>query len=210
MELAEEIHLFDCRGGLLAAVEKGLEFPKVLAKRLIEIALMQGGCGVQHGEDEKLLYLEYLPPDLHDPDFLAQEGLHCEVAEGADHPGLDHLDLLKQKRLAGLDFIRKRIAVVRRAALDDICDVDIGPRKADRFQELVQQAAGGSHKGFALPILVESWGFTDEHDACVRVANAEDHLGPARGQAAAPTVFQIEGEFLEGHPASLIRKRTSS
>jgi hypothetical protein len=36
----------------------------------------------------------------------------------------------------------------------------------------------------------------------VRVPNAEHDLSAARGQAAAPTVFQIEGEFRKGHWSS--------
>ena len=71
-QLSEEVHLLDRRGRFLAAIEKGLEFSEVLAQRLVEIALMQGSRGMQHGEDEKLLDLEDLPAHLHDADLFAQ------------------------------------------------------------------------------------------------------------------------------------------
>src|SRR5438093_526981 len=82
------------------------------------------------------------------------------IAERAYHHRFDELDLLKQERLAGLDFIRQRVAVVGGTAFDDIGDVNVGARKTDGFEQLVEQAAGGAHKRLALAILVEPGGLT--------------------------------------------------
>src|SRR5437879_3823112 len=71
-QLSEEVHLLDGGGRFLPAIEKCLEFSEILPQRLVEIALMQCGRGMQHGEDEKLLDLEDLPAHLHDADLFAQ------------------------------------------------------------------------------------------------------------------------------------------
>ena len=64
-------------------------------------------------EDDLLL----APVHLGDPGRLAGEELRREVAERRDEPRLDDLDLAEEVRLAGLELLRQRVAVARRAGI---------------------------------------------------------------------------------------------
>src|SRR5579862_7346848 len=63
---------------------------------------------------------------LADRSFYLEHRLHREGAEPHDDARLDHLDLPKQEGLAGFDFVGLGIAIARRAALDDVTDVNFG------------------------------------------------------------------------------------
>src|SRR5438128_1329041 len=71
------------------------------------------------GSPERDLLLA--PVHLCDAVRLAGEELRREVAERRDQDGLDQLDLLPEMWLAGLDLLRLRVSVARRAAFQDIC-----------------------------------------------------------------------------------------
>ena len=73
-----------------------------------------------------------------------QQRLRRELAERDDHLRLDDVDLPEQERLAGLDFVRLGIAVLRRPALDDVGDVDVVALEVDRLDDLRQQLAGAA------------------------------------------------------------------
>ena len=70
---------------------------------------------------ERLLLAVY----ARDPERPAGEELRREVAERRDHLRLDQLDLAEEMRLAGLDLVLLRVAVARRAAFEDVRDVDV-------------------------------------------------------------------------------------
>ena len=123
----------------MASVEEGLELAEIICDGFLQIALVQRSGGVEHGKHPEILHLERLAAHLHDADLLAEQGLHGEVAEGADHLGFDQLDLLEEKWLAGLDLVRLGVAVLRRAALDDVGDVYVVALQADRFDDLRQE-----------------------------------------------------------------------
>ena len=55
---------------------------------------------------------------------------HCarELAEPHEHARPDRPDLRLEERLAGEDLVRLGVAVLRRPALDDVRDEDVGPR----------------------------------------------------------------------------------
>ena len=81
-------------------------------------------------------------------------------------------------------------AVARRAALDDVGDVNVGPLQAHRLDHLVQQLPGAADEGFALLVFVGAGAFADEHQLSARVADAEhDLLAPVLVQLAAGAVF---------------------
>src|SRR5262245_41887918 len=61
----------------------------------------------------------------------SQQRLRAELAERDDHFRPDHVDLLKQKGLAGGNLVRFGIAILRRPALDDVRDVDVLPRNLE-------------------------------------------------------------------------------
>ena len=49
-------------------------------------------------------------------------------------------------------------------AFYDVRDIDRLAREADCREDLIEQLAGLTHKGFSLPVLLEARSFTDEHD----------------------------------------------
>ena len=91
----------------------------------------------------------------------------------------------------GLDFIRFRIAVLRRTALDDVRDVDVLPPQVDRFDDLRQQLAGPTNERLALQILVPPRRLADEHQLRVGSAYAKDEARTPAVQLAASAVTQI-------------------
>ena len=122
---------------------------------------------------------------LRDPVRLAGEQLGCEVAERRDQPRLNQLDLLPEMGLARLDLLRLRVAVARRAALQDVRHVHVAAREADPLEQLAEQLAGGADERHALLVLVEPGRLAHEHQVGDRRAGAEDDLGAGRGQRAA-------------------------
>ena len=135
---------------------------------------------MEHGKDHKIRLTNGLPPDLGDADLSTEKGFGRPSAERADHLGLDQLDLLEQERLAGFDFVRFRITVVRRTALDHVGDVDLGTSQPCGLQQFVQQLACRAHEWFPLLVLVKARGLTHEHDRRVRVSDPKDHLRPSQ------------------------------
>ena len=60
-----------------------------------------------------------------DPEGAAGEKLRREVPERGDDARPHQLDLPEQVRLAGRDLALERVAVLRRAALEDVGEVDV-------------------------------------------------------------------------------------
>ena len=121
--------------------------------------------------------------DARDPERAAREELRREVAERRDDARLDQLDLAEEVRLAGLDLVRLRVAVARRAALQDVRDVDVAARvRPIPSSRLLEQLARLADERDALLVLVEAGRLADEHQVGVRVARAEDDLGAALGE----------------------------
>ena len=84
-----------------------------------------------------------------------------EGTERDDHLRLDDVDLLKQKRLARLDFVLLGIAVARRTALDDVGDINVLALEIDRFDDLRQQLTGTPDERNALNVFVAPGRFAD-------------------------------------------------
>ena len=116
---------------------------------------------------------------------VARQELGGEVAERADDLGPDDLDLPEQVRAAGLDLLRLRVAVVGRAALEDVGDVDLLARHADGREQLLEQLAGLAYERPALLVLVVAGRLSHEHQVGAGVSLAEHGLG-ARGPERAP------------------------
>jgi hypothetical protein len=123
--------------------------------------------------------------DLGDARRIAGQELGREVAERGHDTRLDQADLLEQIRPAGLDLHRLRIAVARRAALEDVGDEDVPTRHADSGQQLCQQRSGAADERKPLSILLGSRRLADEHQIGVGVACSEDDIRPSRRERAA-------------------------
>src|SRR5262245_46168947 len=76
--------------------------------------------------------LGYRRRSLHD-------GLRRKCSETANHLGTDHCELPAEKWIACADFVRLRIAIIRRPALQDVADVDVVAFEIDGLDDLRQQ-----------------------------------------------------------------------
>jgi hypothetical protein len=86
---------------------------------------VQGRCRVEQREQHKVFHVEGLRLDLRNSDFPFQQRLRRPVSQCADQLRTNQLNLLQEKRLAGLYFVQFRITVFRWPALDDIRDINI-------------------------------------------------------------------------------------
>jgi hypothetical protein len=84
--------------------------------------------------------------------------------ERGDHSWLERLNLACKERGARCGFRLLRIAVIRWSALHRIQDEHLLTSKADRGQQVVKEAAGGTHKGAASLILTRPGGLPDKHN----------------------------------------------
>src|SRR5215210_5523043 len=136
--------------------------------------------------------------DLGDADALARQELGREVAERADHKRFDELDLAEEVGAALLDLLGKRIAVAGRAALDHVGDEHLVALEPDLLEQAIQELAGATDEGLALPILLRSRGLADEHELGVGVARAEHELRARLGQRTRVVARElaVEGDEL--------------
>ena len=99
--------------------------------------------------------------------------------------GDKQFDLAGEERRAGLDLLRRRRAVARRAPIDRVGDVDVLLGEPDRGEHAVEQLPGAADKGLALQILVAARRLADHHDAGLLAAPGEaEALGRALQRAA--------------------------
>src|SRR3989442_15984239 len=110
---------------------------------------------------------------------------------------MDGVELSKQKGRAGGDFISLRRAILRRAALHHVADVNIFSRKAHRLDHLCEQFTGPADKREALRIFIRARALADENQFRARTAVAEDDCVSAVTEAAARTVADIGANFFE-------------
>ena len=129
-------------------------------------------------------HLLLLAVHARDAGRLAGQELRREVPERRDDARLDQLDLPPEMALAGFDLVGQWIAVSRRAAFENVDDIDVVTRKPDVGEQLVEQLACRADERDALLVLVEAGSLADEHQIGVRVARAEHDLRAASGECA--------------------------
>src|SRR5262245_2809212 len=83
-----------------------------------------------------------------------EQRLGREGTKRHDHARLDEIDLPVEKRLTRRDFVRLRIAILRRAALEDVGDVDVAPLELNRLDDLREQLTGASNERLAQTIFI--------------------------------------------------------
>ena len=81
--------------------------------------------GVICRDDLHAVLFHYFASEQSDPFRWSENPLRCECSERAYDPGSYGIQLKVQIRFAGLDLITFRISIVRRPALNNICDVDL-------------------------------------------------------------------------------------
>ena len=112
---------------------------------------------------------------------LARRG----AAEKDQEVRVAELDLAFDEGPADRRFLRRRPAVAGRAPGDDVGDIDLVPRQADRREHAVEKLAGPADEGQALDVLVAARRFADQHDPAFRIAVGEDELRRRQAEIAA-------------------------
>ena len=126
------------------------------------------------------------------------------AAEGADDFGADRRKLAVEELAADLHFIRFRGAILRRTALHHVGDINVLAKQFDAFllrrvfDHLGEQLSGAADEGDALRVLVGAGAFADENQRGLRIANAEDDLIAAFGEAATATIAHVLDDLEEG------------
>ena len=106
-------------------------------------------------------------------------------SEADDNFRADELDLVAQPVNAHLLLLGLWIAVFGRAALYDICDIDILVSvKVDCNQHFIEELACSADKGLALKVLVFSGTLAYEHYLGVRSAHSDNNVGSCLAQLA--------------------------
>ena len=93
-------------------------------------------------------------------------------------------ELLLDNRPARRHLVGQRVAVLRRAALDDVKNVDVVASQADGLDDAGEKLAGRADERLALGVLIMSRRLADEYQVSRRVAGAEHHLPTTLVQAA--------------------------
>jgi len=106
-----------------------------------------GGVKRRHDGQASLIQPE-LPSDSSNAFIHTEEPAYCRSAEGDDDLGSEELNLAFEIRGAFLDLALLRFVVLRRAALDDVADVNLIEREAHRKDHLVEKFPCGAAKGF--------------------------------------------------------------
>ena len=108
--------------------------------------------------------------------ILAYQRGGGDAAETYYDLGIDDIYLLPEPRRACLTLLWLRIAVVRRAAFYDVCDIYSAAVKIDHLQHIVEQPPGTADKRNTQKILLLARAFADEHDVCIGITVAENEL----------------------------------
>lgn len=138
--------------------------------------------GVESGHEGDVAIRLPLTAKAADWDYLAEEPFDCGSAESHDHLRLNEVNLLVQKRDAGLHLLRGGFAVSITLpggiwpAFQDVGDVHRFPAKAHGPDHFGQELTGLADKRLALDVLVRAWSFADEHQPGIDVAHAKDNV----------------------------------
>src|SRR3984893_2643692 len=130
--------------------------------------------------------------------FDLEQCLYGEGSEADDDARLDYVDLPEQERLARRDFVQLGIAIFRRPALDDVADVDLGPRHSHAaLDDIGQELPGASYERLAARVFVGARRLAHEHQLRVRIADAENEIRSPGRQLAALAIADKFAQLFE-------------
>ena len=157
-------------------------FPDFAFLRNSLIAQQVGGVVSRH---------EWDAPEIHelaahagDAEFVPEQPFHRRDTQRDQDLWADDLDLPNQVGLAGVHFLRGRLAIAEclagrvGAALEDIRDKDLVPAQTHRLDDLREQLPRLADERFALLIFIGPGRLTDEHYRRMNVADAIHHVLP--------------------------------
>jgi hypothetical protein len=117
--------------------------------------------------------------------------------QGTDDLRPDHPELLDQKGLASIDFVRLGVAVLGRTTLQDVAYVDFFPSQPHRPDDPCQELPGASHERSSLGILVGPRGLAHKDQFGLRAALAEDKVVPRTMKHTALAVAEFRPDILQ-------------
>src|SRR5438128_2799128 len=126
-----------------------------------------------------------------------KHGLRGESAEAAHDFRTDRSELLFQEWIAGSDFIRLGIPVIRRPALEDIANVDVFAFEIDGLDDLCQELSRPADERQALLVFVITRSLAHEYEFSVATTGTEDQVGALRGQLTALAVAEFGADSVE-------------
>ena len=100
-----------------------------------------------------------------------------KVAERTDYQRFHDRNLLLEKYTAKLDLRGLGIAVIRRPALQNICDVNILAAESDSRQQLFQQFSSLPDERYSLLVFVVPWRLTNENNTGFGTSATENQIG---------------------------------
>ena len=160
---------------------------------------MQCCCGVVEGEEHGTSVLTALCLCVRTSVHLGNLGAWRKDSQGVppkrgDDSWLERLDLPGEEWGARCSLRLLWIAVSRWSTLHRIQDEHLLTAKADRGQQIVEEAARGTHKGAASLILTGSRGFPNKHNLRRGAPLTRDRLCSGRGEFARRTAGGIAGD----------------
>src|SRR5260370_12667043 len=144
-----------------------------------------------------------IPAQPHHAVLRLEQSLDGRRAERANRLGANRLQLAKKKLAAHLHLIGRRRAILRRAALDDVADVNVFSKERDAlpfggpFDHLRQELSGPADERRPLLVLVGPRAFAYKHQSRLLVARSKDDPCPAPTPASPFAVSYIFGYFRE-------------
>ncbi len=136
-----------------------------------------------------------LAAKLGDAASRAEKSLRGTGSETDDDVRVQDINLAQKKWRASMHFVVLGPAVVRRAALDHVADIDIRAIQPHRFDHLGEKLAGTADEGQALHIFIGAGAFTNEDQSGLGATVAENELVAALMQLAAGAVADVFANF---------------
>ena len=136
---------------------------------------------------------------LCDPEIFRNIFLRGYPAHADDYLRAHQSYLAVEPCGARLLLLGQRVAVLRRAALDGVCDIDIPvPEQVYGRHELIEQLTASPDERLALEILLLTGSLADKHDLRVLFADAENDIRARPAKTALAAVQALLPELLPG------------
>ena len=150
------------------------------------LGLAEKGGGMEGAHEEDAVLLDEGAVLLRHREVGADHPLGSDAAQTDHDLGPQQAELLPQPRHTGLALGGQRVAVLGRAAFDDVGDVAVGGAvEVDGKKVFVQQLAAAAHEGQALLVLALAGAFAHEQDLGVLHALPEHDAAAGGVQRAA-------------------------
>ncbi len=145
---------------------------------------------MERGHDPNAACGSPAPAETSDRLVGPEHGLGSEGSERHDGPGRDQTDLFLEKWHARGHFVRLRIAVVGRAALQNVGDVDLLALHPHRLDDLGEKLPRAADESQTLNVLFVARGLPHEQEVGGRAALPEHDVGPTARELAPRAAFQ--------------------